>query len=107
MRMLRSIYFVCWLAVSAAAVVASQGSANAQGTPEERQACAPDAMRLCSDFIPDVPKITKCMIQKHAQLSVECRRAMSRSHKASPQHKNYPQHKKKPVEMCWGMPCNR
>ena len=27
--------------------------AAAQGTPEARQACTPDAMRLCSDFISD------------------------------------------------------
>jgi hypothetical protein len=48
-----------------------------QGTPEQRQACAPDAMRLCSDFIPDVPKITKCMKEKRDQLSEACRRAMA------------------------------
>lgn len=52
-------------------------AAAAQGTPEERQACTPDAMRLCSDFVPDVPKITKCMTAKHAQLSKECRLAIA------------------------------
>ena len=52
-------------------------AAAAQGTPEERQACTPDAMRLCSEFVPDVPKITKCMTAKHAQLSKECRLAIA------------------------------
>ncbi len=63
-------------------------AAAAQGTPEERQACTPDAMRLCSDFIPDVPKITKCMTAKHAQLSKECRLAMAHAHR----HRAYRHH---------------
>jgi hypothetical protein len=46
-----------------------------------RQACTPDAMRLCSEFIPDVPKITACMHAKRAQLSPECRSAMNGGHK--------------------------
>jgi hypothetical protein len=33
-------------------------------------------MRLCSDVIPDVPKVTACMKRKSAQLSQECRTAM-------------------------------
>jgi hypothetical protein len=54
------------------------GSAGANAeVVDVRQACTPDAMRLCSDFIPDVPKITACMHAKHAQLSVECRTAMA------------------------------
>ena len=43
-------------------------------TPEQQQACTPDAMRLCGSFIPDVDRITACMIQKKSQLSAECRR---------------------------------
>ena len=42
-------------------------------SPEQQQACTPDAMRLCSAFIPDVDRITVCMIQKKSQLSPECR----------------------------------
>jgi len=41
-------------------------------TPEQQQACTPDAMRLCGDFIPNVDAITACMIQKKAQLSPQC-----------------------------------
>ena len=44
---------------------------------DPHQACAPDAMRLCSEFIPDEPKITRCMIAKKAQLSSDCRTAMA------------------------------
>ncbi|MEZ5822251.1 MAG: hypothetical protein AB7I42_13645 [Bradyrhizobium sp.] len=43
-------------------------------TEEQQQACTPDAMRLCGSFIPDVDRITACMIQKKSQLSPECRR---------------------------------
>jgi hypothetical protein len=43
-------------------------------TPEQQQACTPDAMRLCGAFIPDVDRITACMIQNKSQLSPECRR---------------------------------
>lgn len=41
-------------------------------TPEEQQACTPDAMRLCGEFVPNVDAITACMIQKKAQLSPQC-----------------------------------
>jgi hypothetical protein len=42
-------------------------------TQEEEQACTPDAMRLCSSEIPDVDRITACMIRLRDQLSPECR----------------------------------
>jgi hypothetical protein len=45
---------------------------------ETRQACAPEAIRLCRDYIPDVAKITACMEAKYAQINEECRLAMIR-----------------------------
>jgi hypothetical protein len=39
----------------------------------EQQACTGDAFRLCSSEIPDVDRITACMIRNQAQLSPECR----------------------------------
>ncbi|WP_354061674.1 hypothetical protein [Bradyrhizobium sp. RT6a] len=48
----------------------SEGFAYSQ---EEQQACTPDAMRLCGDFVPNVDAITACMIQKKSQLSPQCR----------------------------------
>ena len=42
-------------------------------TPEQQQACTPDAMRLCGEFVPNVDAITACMVQKKAQLSPQCR----------------------------------
>ena len=43
-------------------------------TPEEQQACQPDAFRLCGSEIPDVDRVTACMVAKRAQLSPECKR---------------------------------
>ena len=56
------------------------GSASAQEQvfDETRRACAPEAMRLCRDFIPDVPKITACMEAKYTQINEDCRLAMIR-----------------------------
>lgn len=42
-------------------------------TFEEEQACTGDAFRLCSSEIPDVDRITACMVQKRDQLSSGCR----------------------------------
>jgi hypothetical protein len=42
-------------------------------TPEQQQACTPDAFRLCGDAIPDVDRVTVCMVRNQAQLSPGCR----------------------------------
>jgi hypothetical protein len=47
--------------------------AAAQGTPEQRQACQPDALRLCGEFVPDVDRITACMVKNRIRLSPPCR----------------------------------
>ena len=59
-------------AVSAIALIIAVQPAAAY-TPEQQQACTPDAMRLCGEFVPNVDAITACMIQKKSQLSPECR----------------------------------
>lgn len=48
------------------------GAAQAY-SPEQEQMCTNDAMRLCSSDIPDVDRITACMIRQRAQLSAGCR----------------------------------
>ena len=42
-------------------------------TPEQEQACTGDAFRLCSAEIPDVGRVTACMVAKKDQLSQPCR----------------------------------
>jgi len=77
---MRKTTVICWLALSAGAVLFGVHGASAQGTPDAREACTPDAMRVCSEFIPDEEKVKRCMIRRHSQLSAECRRAMAGSH---------------------------
>ena len=42
-------------------------------SPEEEQACTADAFRLCGPEIPDVDRVTACMVRKQSQLSPSCR----------------------------------
>jgi len=75
-----------WLAASAAilglagAVSFAPEPAAAQGTAQQQQACTPDAMRLCGEFIPDVTKISACMARKRSSLSPACRAATTPPH---------------------------
>jgi hypothetical protein len=56
----------------ALAVLVQPGTGFAY-TPEQQQACTPDAMSLCGEFVPNVDAITACMIRKKSQLSPQCR----------------------------------
>ncbi|QND71281.1 hypothetical protein [Tardiphaga robiniae] len=40
---------------------------------EQEQLCTGDAMRLCSSEIPDVDRVTACMIRNKSQLSDGCK----------------------------------
>ena len=55
------------------------GPASAQHVANAEQACTPDAMRLCSEFIPDVNKITACLRKNRRTLSSECRKVFGSS----------------------------
>lgn len=48
-------------------------TAGSAYTPDQQQACTNDAFRLCGADIPDVDRITACMIRNKSQLSPECR----------------------------------
>jgi hypothetical protein len=47
-------------------------------SPEAQMMCTGDAMRLCSSEIPDIPRITACMMQQRMNLSPGCRAVMDR-----------------------------
>ncbi len=59
------------LATGLAAAVAS--SESRAYTAEQQQACSPDAFRLCSAEIPDIDRVTACMVRNKSQLSPQCR----------------------------------
>jgi hypothetical protein len=61
MLLAMALSFLLWPAVSRAY------------TPEEQQACSDDAFRLCGPEIPDVDRVTACMVRKQSQLSPGCR----------------------------------
>jgi hypothetical protein len=45
---------------------------------EAQQMCTGDAMRLCSSEIPNISKITACMIKQRTSLSAGCRTVLER-----------------------------
>jgi hypothetical protein len=50
--------------------------ADAQGTPEQQEACKPDVFRLCGNFIPNVEPIIACLKTNEANLSPPCHEVM-------------------------------
>lgn len=61
-----------WIAVG---TIAAHGPnfALAQGTDQQREACTPDAFRLCGQFIPDAGKVETCLRNAGPKLSPPCR----------------------------------
>jgi hypothetical protein len=87
---MRIILFICRLALPVGALLfCGVGGAAAQTSPDVQQACTPDAMRLCADVIPDVPKVTACMRAKRSQLSPECRVAMAGGNQGGGQRRRH------------------
>ncbi len=71
---MRNIGSLGWGVALAALVFATFPRAGHAYTAEEQQACQPDAFRLCGSEIPDIDRVTACMVAKRAQLSPECKR---------------------------------
>lgn len=67
--MSRSIVLGLGLCLLAAPVLA-------QGTAQQRIACTPDVMRLCSGDIPNVPAIIACLKRERPRVSQACQQAM-------------------------------
>ena len=62
-----------------AALLMTGSSALAQenrGTEEQRVACTPDVLRLCSWGIPNVDRIVACLRREKSQLSAGCRQVL-------------------------------
>jgi hypothetical protein len=53
-------------------------------SPEQQQLCTGDAMRLCGSEIPDVERVTACMIRQKSQLSDGCRSVFAPAPAATP-----------------------
>jgi hypothetical protein len=62
----------------AASISALSSTASFAFSSEAQAQCTGDAFRLCSDEIPNIPKITACMFKHRAELSTGCRTVMDR-----------------------------
>jgi hypothetical protein len=71
--MARSRMFHLGLMLAAAPSFSMLSSAADAYTPDQQQMCTGDAFRLCGSDIPDVDRITACMIRQRDQLSPGCR----------------------------------
>jgi len=69
----RSVRFQSGLMLATVCSVLAMPTAGRAYTPEEQQACSDDAFRLCSTEIPDVDRVTVCMVRNKSQLSPGCR----------------------------------
>lgn len=54
---------------------------------EAQQMCTGDAFRLCGSEIPDISRITACMIRQRTSLSTGCRAVMDRDMAAQASNK--------------------
>jgi len=70
---IRSSKFQLVLMFATALSASMLPSASQAYTQEEEQACSGDAFRLCGPEIPDVDRITACMIRNKSQLTPGCR----------------------------------
>jgi hypothetical protein len=71
----RNVSVVLAVAASLSAVTSTSSHAF---SAEAQSMCSGDAFRLCSSEIPNIPKITACMIKQRASLSSGCRAVMDR-----------------------------
>jgi hypothetical protein len=74
-RTIRQAGLAAAFAVSSSALASTSGFAF---SAEAQQMCTGDAFRLCGSEIPDIPRITACMLKHRANLSSGCRTVMDR-----------------------------
>ena len=67
------------LALGFAAIVSIISTSSSFAfSSEAQQQCTGDAFRLCSSEIPNIPKITACMMKHRSDLSAGCRTVMDK-----------------------------
>lgn len=60
------------LATAVALIAGSSGAALARGTDAQREACTPDAFRLCTSAMPDEGRVENCLRNAGPRLSRAC-----------------------------------
>src|SRR5258707_15865473 len=71
--MVRTAITFIGASVSALIAFVPLGLLNAAGTAEQQQACFIDAITFCGSEVPDVQRITACMVRNIDKLSPRCR----------------------------------
>jgi len=66
----------------AASLSAMSATSSFAYSAEAQQMCTGDAFRLCSSEIPNIPKITACMVKHKTELSSGCRAVMDKDQAA-------------------------
>jgi hypothetical protein len=72
----RGVLALVGLTMASTFLVANHVSFAQDVEDATREACKPDALRLCGQFVPDVDRITDCMTEKFKEVSPQCRAAM-------------------------------
>jgi hypothetical protein len=83
------------VALALLSATASPAPSSSQGTLEQRLACTPDVLRLCSAFIPDADEITICLRERNAELGDACRTAFEAATKQPSNAGDSPQYRKR------------
>jgi hypothetical protein len=80
---LRQAGLVLAFALAVSAVSSTQSFAF---SAEAQAQCTGDAFKLCSSEIPNIPKITACMVKHRSDLSAGCRAVMDKEFAAKSRH---------------------
>jgi hypothetical protein len=83
-RTIRRAGLVLAFALSCSAL---SSTASFAYSAEAQEMCTGDAFRLCSSEIPNISKITACMVKHRADLSTGCRAVMDKDMAAQRSHK--------------------
>src|SRR5438132_13566462 len=73
MSAVRSERFQLGLLFATVLALSMQPTKGHAYTQEEQAACSGDAFRLCGSEIPDVDRVTTCMVRRKSELSPGCR----------------------------------
>jgi hypothetical protein len=71
------------MAALSSSCVTSVVAQENRGTLEQQAACAPDAFRLCSSYIPDPTGVASCLRQRSTELSGACRSVFDQAAKTA------------------------
>jgi hypothetical protein len=83
-KTIRQAGLIVAFAISISAVTSTSSFAF---SAEAQQMCTGDAFRLCSSEIPNISKITACMVKNRSSLSAGCRTVMDREFAAQKSNK--------------------